>query len=98
MFIDKMKVGDIVNGNGQIGVIQDILYSHQTGNYIICVSFVHNIGNARTYDMLEVKDGVGTLWGIPEWELVGLDKLKQAIEKRKNYLNQALNKIAKDGE
>lgn len=67
--------GDTVNALGMIGVIRDVLESSQeTGNVCVYVSFVHNIGNARAYDMLELTpdDDRGTggwcLASESEWE------------------------------
>lgn len=50
----KFKRGDIVNARGQIGVIIDVLESAETDNICLYVRFVHNLGNARPYDMLKL--------------------------------------------
>ena len=47
----------IVNALSQIGVIVDVLQSAETENICLYIRFVHNLGNARSYDMLELSPG-----------------------------------------
>jgi hypothetical protein len=64
----KFKRGDVVSAFGQIGVIRDVLASTQeTGNECVYVSFVHNLGNSRQYDMLELTPENDR--GTGEWQL-----------------------------
>lgn len=46
--------GTIIDARGQIGVIVDVLRSATTQNVVLYVRFVHNIGNARQHDALEL--------------------------------------------
>jgi hypothetical protein len=87
----KFKRGDIVNARGQIGVIVDILRSSETDNICLYVRFVHNLGNARAYDMLEISPE-RTL-GVDKWTLATHQDLEQAIAKRKARLEKEVEEM-----
>jgi len=57
--------GTIIDARGQIGVIVDVLRSATTQNVVLYVRFVHNIGNARQHDALELTPERITALGVP---------------------------------
>lgn len=82
--------GDIVDANGQICIIIDVLKSAHTGNCCLYVRFVHNIGNARQYDMLEIDERKYKTLGIADWRKATPEALAEAVEKRRLYLAKEL--------
>ena len=87
----KFKRGDIVNARGQIGVIIDVLESAETENICLYVRFVHNLGNARPYDMLELSPE--RMLGVEQWERATRKELEQAIAKRKVRLDKEIDEL-----
>lgn len=85
------KRGDIVNALGQIGVIVDVLQSAETDNVCLYVRFVHNLGNARPYDMLELS--LGRMLSVDKWTLATDEELEQAITKRRVRLEQDIQDL-----
>lgn len=88
MFIE-FKRGDIVNALGQIGVIIDVLQSAETENVCLYVRFVHNLGNARAYDMLELSPE--RMLGVEKWTRATVEELEQAILRRKARLDEEID-------
>ncbi|MCP4165528.1 MAG: hypothetical protein GY759_06500 [Chloroflexi bacterium] len=87
----KFKRSDIVNARGQIGVIVDVLQSVETDNICLYIRFVHNLGNARPYDMLEISSE--RMLGVDKWTLATQIDLEQAIAKRKTRLNKEVEEL-----
>ncbi len=87
----KFKRGDIVNARGQIGVIVDVLQSAETDNICLYIRFVHNLGNARPYDMLEISSE--RMLGVDKWTLATQKDLEQAIVKRKVRLDKEVEEL-----
>jgi hypothetical protein len=87
----KFKRGDVVNARGQIGVIIDVLESVATENICVYVRFVHNLGNARPYDMLELSPE--RLLGVDQWRLATREELEQAISKRRTGLDKEIGDL-----
>lgn len=87
----KFKRGDIVNARGQIGVIVDVLASAETDNICLYVRFVHNLGNARPYDMLEISRE--RMLGVDKWTLATAEELEAAIAKRKVRLETEVEEL-----
>lgn len=87
----NFKRGDIVNALGQIGVVVDVLHSVETDNICLYVRFVHNLGNARPYDMLELSPG--RMLGVDKWTLATQKELEQAIAKRRVRLEQEIEEL-----
>ncbi len=85
----NFKRGDIVDARGQIGVVLDVLESQETDNICLYVRFVHNLGNARPYDMLEISPE--RMLGVDKWQVVGQAELEAAIEKRKTRLEKEID-------
>ena len=87
----KFKRGDIVNARGQIGVIVDVLQSAETDNFCLYIRFVHNLGNVRPYDMLELSPE--RMLGVDQWSLATREELEQAIIKRKARLDKEVGEL-----
>lgn len=87
----KFKRGDVVNARGQIGVIIDVLESTETDNICLYVRFVHNLGNARPYDMLELSPE--RMLGVDQWDRATREELEQAIAKRKARLDKEISEL-----
>jgi hypothetical protein len=87
----NFKRGDIVNARGQLGVIVDVLESAETDNICLYVRFVHNLGNARPYDMLELSPG--RLLGVDQWRLATQEELEEAITRRKTWLDKEIGEL-----
>ncbi len=87
----NFKRGDIVNALGQIGVIVDVLQSSETENVCLYVRFVHNLGNARTYDMLELSPE--RMLGVDRWTQATQEDLERALAKRKASLDKEIDKL-----
>ena len=87
----KFKRGDIVNARGQIGVIVDVLRSAETDNLCLYVRFVHNFGNARPYDMLEIS--AERMLRVDKWTLATQQDLEQAIARRKARLDEEVEAL-----
>src|SRR5262245_57065636 len=86
----KFRRGDIVNARGQIGVV-DILESAETDNLCLYVRFIHNIGNARPYDMLELSPE--RMLGVDQWTLATREDLEQAIARRKARFDKEIEEL-----
>lgn len=87
----NFKKGDIVNALGQIGVIPDVLRSAETDNVCLYVRFVHNLGNARPYDMLELSPE--RMLGVDKWTLATREDLEQALVKRRMRLEREVDEL-----
>jgi hypothetical protein len=87
----KFKRGDIVNARGQVGIIVDVLQSVETDNICLYIRFVHNLGNARPYDMLEIS--TERMLGVDKWTLAIQSDLEQAIAKRKARLDKEIAEL-----
>jgi hypothetical protein len=89
----KFKRGDVVSAFGQIGVIRDVLASTQeTGNECVYVSFVHNLGNSRQYDMLELTPENDR--GTGEWMLATWVEWKRACSAKSENLKNIVKQFA----
>jgi hypothetical protein len=88
----KFKRGDVVMAFGQIGIIRDVLASTQeTGNECVYVSFVHNLGNSRQYDMLELTPENDR--GTSEWRLATFAEYDKAMSAKMNSVDDTVCKI-----
>lgn len=90
MFID-FKRGDIVNALGQIGVIIDVLESNETNNLCLYVRFIHNVGNARPYDILELSPD--KRMGVEKWSLATRQDLEEALARRRANFEQEIDTL-----
>lgn len=52
---------------------------------------MHNLGNARPYDMLELKPG--RMMGVDKWALATRADLEQAIAKRRARLDHEIDEL-----
>lgn len=82
--------GTIINARGQIGVIVDVLRSATTNNTVLYVRFVHNIGNARQHDVLELTPERIVALGVDRWQPATMEQLQAAIEKCRQWLEWEL--------
>lgn len=90
----ELKRGDIINASGQIAVVNDVLRSGETGNVCLYLMFVHNIGNSRQYDMMELTPERAKALGVDKWRLATTEELNQAIEKRKQLLDKSFQAVS----
>jgi len=88
-FID-FAPGTIIDARGQIGVVVDVLHSSATANIVLYVRFVHNIGNARQYDVMELTPERINAIGVDQWKPATVEQLQAAIEKRRQWLEREL--------
>lgn len=89
----ELKRGDIVNARGQIGVVYDVLKSADTDTVFILMSFVHNIGNSRQYDILEFTPQRARVYGADMWEYATTEQLEEALSNRRRALDKALGDV-----
>lgn len=82
--------GAIIDARGQIGVIVDVLRSATTQNVVLYVRFVHNIGNARQHDALELTPERITALGVDKWQPTTVEQLQAAVDKRRQWLEREL--------
>jgi hypothetical protein len=85
--------GAIVDANGEIAVIIDVLQSNFTGNVNLCVRFPRNVGNARPYDILELSPA-RTL-GVEKWRPATLEQLQTRMASRRQWLNGEIEALLK---
>jgi hypothetical protein len=88
-FID-FAPGTIIDARGQIGVVVDVLHSSATANIVLYVRFVHNIGNARQYDVMELTPERIKALGVDQWKPATIEQLQAAIDKRRQWLEREL--------
>lgn len=89
----NLRRGDIVNARGQIGVVYDVLKSADTDTVFILMSFVHNIGNSRQYDILEFTPQRARVYGADMWEYATVEQLEEALDNRRRALDKALGDV-----
>lgn len=82
--------GMIIDARGQIGVIVDVLHSAATTNTVLYVRFIHNIGNARQYDVMELTPERIKAIGVDQWKPATVEQLQAAIDKRRQWLEREL--------
>ncbi len=87
----SFKRGDVVNALGEIAVVKDVLKSDDTGNVVLFVRFVRNIGDSRPYDSLIISPERDM--GVSQWENVSPDKLNEAIEKRLEFIRKEVEDL-----
>ena len=87
----NFRRGDIVHARGQIGVIVDVLESAETDNVCLYVRFVHNLGNARAYDVLELSPE--KMLGVDQWRQASREDLETAIAKRRGSLDREIGDL-----
>jgi hypothetical protein len=83
------KRGDIVNANGEIAVVLDVLRSTETPNVCIYVRFIRNIGNSRTY--VEVTPELTK--GVDKWKPATVAELQERLSARRDYLNREIEGV-----
>lgn len=91
----KFKRGDIVNANGEIAVIIDVLQSTDTDNVILKVRFTRNIGDSRPYDTLDLTPAKAKIMRVDQWQAATQVDLENAIQKRRVYLEEEISGLLK---
>ncbi len=89
-YIGNFAPGTIIDARGQIGVIVDVLHSAATANMVLYVRFVHNIGNARQYDVMELTPERIKALGADQWKPATVEQLQAAIDKRRQWMEREL--------
>lgn len=88
-----LKRGDIVDARGQIGVVYDVLRSADTDTVFVLMMFVHNIGNARQYDILEFTPSRAAVFQANTWRKVGTAELEEALDNRRRSLEKSIGDV-----
>ena len=89
--IDGLTPGMVVDANGEIAVIVDILRSQFTETVCLFVRFPRNVGNARPYDVLEVSPE-RTL-GVEQWRPATQEALEERLVARRHWLEGELSRL-----
>ncbi len=89
--IDRFYPGAIVDANGEIAVIIDVLKSDYTDNINLCVRFPQNVGNARPYDILEVSSA-RTL-EVEAWQPATREQLQARLESRRRWFEGEIREL-----
>lgn len=89
--IAALKPGMIMDANGEIAVIVDILRSEHTDAVCLFVRFPRNLGNARPYDILELSPA-RTL-GVEQWRPATQVQLEQRLAARREWLEREMERL-----
>ena len=89
--ISRLYPGAIVDANGEIAVIIDVLRSTYTDAVCLFVRFPRNVGNARPYDVLEVSPQ--RTFGVEHWMLASREQLEERLEARRDWLDGEIEKL-----
>ncbi|MBK8989627.1 MAG: hypothetical protein IPM39_26810 [Chloroflexi bacterium] len=89
--ISSLAPGMVVDANGEIAVIVDVLRSQFTETVCLLVRFPRNVGNARPYDMLEVSPQ-RTL-GVEHWRPATPEELEERLAARRSWLERELGRL-----
>ena len=89
--IDGLTPGMVVDANGEIAVIVDVLRSQFTETVCLFVRFSRNVGNARPYDVLEVSPE-HTL-GVEQWRPATQEALEERLAARRHWLEGELGRL-----
>ena len=83
--------GTVVDANGEIAVIIDVLHSRFTENVCLFVRFPRNVGNARPYDILELSPQ-RTL-GVERWQPATTAQLEARLAARRDWLEKEMAQL-----
>ncbi len=89
--IDRFYPGAIVDANGEIAVIVDVLKSEYTDNVNLCVRFPRNVGNARPYDILEISPT--RTFGVETWRPATREQLQARLESRRHWFEGEIREL-----
>ncbi len=89
--VSKFKPGMIVDANGEIAVIVDILISQYTENACLYVRFPRNVGNARPYDILEISPQ--RTFGVEHWQPATQEQLEERLAARLLWLEKEIDQL-----
>ena len=76
--------GDVLDANGSVAIVLDVFPSLYSDTTIIWVRFVHNIGDSRSHDTLELKPG--DPFGILTWTPATDAELASRVERKQAHL------------
>ncbi len=85
----------IVDANGEIAVVVDVLRSDYTETVCLFVRFPRNVGNARPYDILEISPQ-RTL-GIEHWQPARQEQLEERLAARQLWLRERIKSAEASG-
>jgi hypothetical protein len=94
--VSDLKPGMIVDANGEIAVIVDVLRSQYTDQVCLFVRFPRNVGNARPYDILEVSPQ-RTL-GVEQWQPATPAQLEERLAARQLWLEKEIDQLRQTAE
>jgi hypothetical protein len=89
--INGLMPGMVVDANGEIAVIVDVLRSQFTATVCLFVRFPRNVGNARPYDVLEVSPQ-RTL-GVEHWQPATPEALEERLAARRSWIEAELGRL-----
>ena len=89
--ISELTPGMIVDANGEIAVIIDILISQFTENVCLFVRFPRNVGNARPYDILELSPQ--QTFGVEHWQPATQKQLEERLAARQLWLEKEIDQL-----
>ena len=90
--VDWLKPGAVVNANGEIAVIVDVLRSAYSDNVCLYVRFPRNVGNARPYDILDISPERHL--GVINWQPATAVELQERLTARRLYLEKELAAVS----
>lgn len=89
--IAGLKPGMIMDANGEIAVILDVLHSAFTDTVCLFVRFPRNVGNARPYDILELSPG--RTYGVEQWQPATAEQLEARLAARLAWLEGEIEQL-----
>jgi len=89
--VSGLMPGMIVDANGEIAVVVDVLRSDYTETICLFVRFPRNVGNARPYDILEISPQ-RTL-GVEHWQPATQEQLEERLAARQLWLEKELDQL-----
>ena len=89
--IADFRPGMIVDANGEIAVILDVLRSPFTDTVCLFVRFPRNVGNARPYDILELTPQ--RTYGVEQWEPATTEQLENRLAARQAWLQAEIEQL-----
>lgn len=89
--IAGFRPGMVVDANGEIAVIVDVLHSAFTDTVCLFVRFPRNVGNARPYDILELTPQ--RTYGVERWELATTEQLENRLAARQAWLETEIEQL-----
>ena len=89
--IARLTPGMVVDANGEIAVIIDVLQSEYTDNVCLFVQFPRNVGNTRPYDVLELSPR--RTYGVEMWQQATREQLEERLHARRDWLEAEMDRV-----